>query len=106
MAEVARTRRAQLSVTAEDGLVVRLGGELDIASLPDVQQQLDGLLDREPQPVRLDLADLEFMDSSGVAVLLRIANRFQPVRMRQPRPAVRRVVEALGLADRLGLDRT
>ena len=98
--------QARLAVAAgPDGrLEVRLGGELDIASLPDVQADLDALLDREPQPLLIDLEALEFLDSSGVAVLVRIANRFAPVETRNAAPPVRRVLEALGLADRFGLD--
>jgi anti-sigma B factor antagonist len=99
--------RARLTVTADPhrgALLVGLEGELDIASLPDVAAQLDALLAREPQPVHLDLAGLQFMDSSGVTVLIRIANHFEPVTAGNPTPVVARVVQVLGLADRFGLD--
>jgi anti-sigma B factor antagonist len=105
--EVAAGPRARLDVpaTADGGrLVVRLGGELDLASLPDVQPALDRLLGLPPQPVRVDVAELQFLDSTGVAVLLRIANRFEPVEVVHAAPVVRRVVHALGLGDHLGLD--
>jgi anti-sigma B factor antagonist len=98
--------RARLTVTADPdrgALVVALGGELDIASLSDVTPQLDALLAREPQPVHLDLAGLQFMDSSGVTVLIRIANHFAPVTAGNATPVVARVVQVLGLADRFGL---
>ena len=108
MAELAghRERRAQLRVTAaaDGGLRIALAGELDIAGLPDVAADLDAALGQDPQPAEIDLAELAFMDSSGVAVLIRLANHFQPVRTRRATPAVRRVIEVLGLADRLGLD--
>lgn len=106
MDELTDGPRARLSVAAGpdgDALRVRLGGELDIASLPDVQPGLEALLARDPQSVLVDLAELEFMDSSGVAVLIRIANHFRPVEVCHATPAVRRVIEVLGLADRLGL---
>jgi anti-anti-sigma factor len=35
-------------------------------------------------PVELDLTDLAFMDSSGLAVLLRLANQFGTLRIRGP----------------------
>jgi anti-sigma B factor antagonist len=85
------------------GLAVRLGGELDIASLPDVAAQVDALLATEPQRAVLDLAELQFMDSTGVAVLLRLAHHFAPLEVRHATPAVRRVVQALGLGTALGL---
>ena len=52
----------------------------------------------------LDLASVDFLDSSGVALLIRLANHFGQVRARAAAPPVRRVIQVLGLADRLGLD--
>lgn len=108
MDEVGDRPRAGLTVAAEpDGrLRVRLGGEPDIAGLPDIRATLDALLAREPWPLLIDLEPPEFLDSSGVAVLIRIANHFTPVETRAPVPAVHRVLEALGLAGRFGLNGT
>ena len=89
---------------ADGGLVVRLGGELDLASLPDVTAALDDLLARPSQPVLLELGELDFLDSTGVSVLVRIANHFERVRTPSATEPVRRVIEVLGLAPRLGLD--
>ena len=88
----------------DGGLCIRLAGELDLASLPDVEAELNGLLTREPGPLLLDLADLTFLDSSGVALLIRLANRFTPVETRHATEPVRRVLGVLGLAGRFGLD--
>jgi anti-anti-sigma factor len=99
--------RARLDVAQDGGggrLLVRLAGELDLAGLEDVQPALDRLLARPPQRVVVDVAELEFLDSSGIAVLIRIANHFDLVDMLHARPAVRRVVEVLGLARTLRLD--
>ena len=106
MDEVEVGPRARLDVPADtDGgrLLVRLGGELDLASLPDVQPGLDRLLALTPQPVCLDLAELAFLDSTGVALLVRIANHFGSVEIVHAAPVVRRVVQALGLGTHLGL---
>ena len=97
------------------GLVVHLGGELDLASVPAVEPGLDALLAAAEdgtgtgggagtQPVVVDVAELDFLDSSGVAVLIRIANHLGPIRLVHANPAVRRVVEVLSLAPRLGLE--
>ena len=61
------------------------------------------MLARAPQPLQLDLAELVFLDSSGVAVLVRLANHFGSVRTCSASEPVRRVIQVLGLADRLGL---
>lgn len=47
---------------------LRLTGELDLASAPALRQQLEELR-RDGQAVRLDLADLEFIDSNGIHTL-------------------------------------
>src|SRR5215218_4116020 len=95
--------RLELSSTT-DGLVIALGGELDLASLPAVAAPLDDALSRPVQPVVLELGDLTFLDSSGVAQLVRVANHFGEIRTRSATEPVRRVIEVLGLAERFGLD--
>ena len=108
MDELNNEPRARLEVATDpDGgadLVVRLGGDLDLAGTNDLTTEVDALLARAPQPVLLDLADVEFCDSSGIALLIRLANHFGHVRTRAATPPVQRVIEVLGLADRLGLD--
>jgi anti-anti-sigma factor len=56
-----------------DGRVVlRLRGELDLASADAVAQRLDALA-ADDEPVVLDLDRLAFMDSSGLRVVLQAA---------------------------------
>ena len=96
--------RMDVSGAPDGGLVVELAGELDLASLPAVAAPLDELLSRPPQPLVLDLGELDFLESSGVALLVRIANHFDQVQTRSATEPVRRVIEVLGLAGRFGLD--
>lgn len=53
-----------------DGASVRLEllGELDLATLPRFRERLVQLRD-ERVPVSIDLSELDFMDSTGLAVL-------------------------------------
>ncbi len=102
---VPRARMTTTPDSANGGLVVALAGELDMAGLDEVGPQLEDLLGREPQPVVIDLGALRFLDSSGIAALIRIANRFDPVEVRHAGPQVRRILTVLGLADRFGVDR-
>lgn len=98
--------RARLTLAGggdDSGLVVRLAGELDLATVGQLAAPLKDLLARQPQPVVLELGELEFMDSSGIAVIIRIANHFEQVETRGAKPAVRRVIEVLGLSGRVGL---
>jgi anti-anti-sigma factor len=56
-----------------DGTVVlRLHGELDLASADAVAQRLDGLAE-SGEPVLLDVDRLSFMDSSGLRIVLQAA---------------------------------
>lgn len=84
-------------------MTVALGGDLDIAGVAELERPLAAVLDAAPQPLHLDLSELAFLDSSGVSVLVRLANHFGSVRTQAATEAVRRVIEVLGLADRLGL---
>ncbi len=60
-----------LSTRECDGhVVVALGGELDLVDAADVAAALADVAVREPEII-VDLAGLEFIDSSGVAALAR-----------------------------------
>lgn len=52
-----------------DDAVVHLAGELDISTSPDLQDALAELTGA-PRRVTVDLSDLEFVDSTGLAALL------------------------------------
>jgi anti-sigma B factor antagonist len=59
----------------EDGtIVVRLRGELDMATAPRLGAVLNDVLDGKPSSVELDLTTLSFVDSTGIRVLI-AANR-------------------------------
>jgi anti-sigma B factor antagonist len=83
------------------GVVLTLRGELDLATVPLVQEKLIDRAARNRGMVVIDLSGLRFIDSSGVRMLvraerqLRVSGR-QLVLVRGPR-AVRRVFELTGL---------
>jgi anti-sigma B factor antagonist len=61
-------------VAGTDGLVsLRLGGELDIATVRVVEQRLREALDGGGRRLVVDLRGLEFMDSTGLTLLMRWA---------------------------------
>jgi anti-anti-sigma factor len=86
--------------------VVALRGELDLLSMVDLEPELERLVD-EPGVgvVALDLRELEFLDSSGLRLVvlaersLREAGR-RLVLVRGPQP-VQRVFEITRMTDRL-----
>jgi anti-sigma B factor antagonist len=83
--------------------VLRLRGELDISSLAILHDALDTVLDDRPTGLVFDLEDLQFMDSSGLAELLRAAVATS-VRLRQPSQIVRRVIQLTGVAGLLPIE--
>ncbi len=52
------------------GAIVALAGELDISEVPDVEKKLKAVEQRHPPVLVLDLRELNFMDSSGLRVVL------------------------------------
>jgi anti-sigma B factor antagonist len=80
---------------------LRVGGELDIGSAPDLQRAIDGTFDGQDGGFHLDMSDLTFMDSTGAQSLLHIHNsieaRGRHVVFDAPPGRVRDVLELLGL---------
>jgi anti-sigma B factor antagonist len=56
---------------------VALSGELDLATTGQLEAELRGVLQRRPSRLVIDLFALEFMDASGLRVLLRARQRAQ-----------------------------
>lgn len=81
--------------------VVKLVGEIDIANADALGEELDRLIGDGSVRLVVDLSALEFMDSSGIAMLLRTAGRVDSIAVRNPTDVVRRIIECTGLADTL-----
>ena len=88
---------------ADDVILVRLHGELDHHSAVKVRGQIDTLIDDNTQIKRLvfDLSELEFMDSSGIGVVIgrykRMAAHGGKVSVRRPGKHVDRIFQMSGL---------
>jgi anti-sigma B factor antagonist len=67
-----RERFAVEPTEAGEGIVVRASGALDLAAVATLKEALDGVFERDGHStVILDLAQLTFIDSTGIALLLR-----------------------------------
>jgi anti-sigma B factor antagonist len=53
-----------------DGCVVRLGGELDLYNAAQVRSALVEACSRFPERIIVDLAEVEFIDSTALGVLI------------------------------------
>lgn len=82
--------------------IVQICGELDISTAPDLRERLLAILKRRTlSRLILDLSELEFMDSSGVAVLVNTERRARllgsTVVLVAPQRPVSRVLQICGL---------
>ena len=86
-------------------LTIRLSGELDHHGSREVMQKIDVLIDEYlPRDTAIDMSGLSFMDSSGIALILRTERRMREMGGRaavlNPRKQPLRVIVASGI-DRL-----
>lgn len=85
-------------------VTLELYGELDLASAPALQQQLEGAAAGGSGPVIVDLGHLEFLDSTGLRVLVHAQRQLtddgREIALRPGPPAVQRLFE-LSRMDRL-----
>jgi anti-anti-sigma factor len=59
----------------EEIVVARIRGELDVASAPHMRERIGGAVPTTAQGLVVDFSELEFIDSSGVAMLFALARR-------------------------------
>jgi anti-anti-sigma factor len=87
-----RPPRFDVSVEdAPDGVVLRVSGELDLVSEP---QLTAALVQTAGKNATVDLTELAFMDSSGLRALLGAARAYPQLTLRGPlQPPVRRLLE-------------
>jgi anti-sigma B factor antagonist len=89
---------------AQGTRILRIRGELDISSVPGVEADLTTAIERDGSSLVLDLSELTFMDSSGIAMLLRAADRTGPVTIRGASRSVAHLIEVTGLTEILRVE--
>ncbi len=93
--QVARVS-AHVTSTDDERPCIVVAGELDFSNTFQVRGLLDSVLADGAEQLVFDLAKLNFMDSSGLAVLVYAANHCA-VQLHRPTSVVRRVIEVTGL---------
>jgi anti-sigma B factor antagonist len=93
-----------LEIRVEDTsgcLVVRLAGEMDLASSPRLRETLLRLLNRTDLSVVIDLSALDFIDSTGLSALIAGARRATALgrdyALAAPQPRIRKVFDVTGI---------
>ena len=82
-------------------------GELDLASSPELEQQLDQVWRSDADQLVLDLRGLEFMDSTGLSIIVgahqRVAETGRKLSVVKGPPQVQRLLDLTGVSERLQL---
>lgn len=61
----------RLSTRSEGGrTVIEVGGEIDVYTAPRLREQLTELVDSGRYDIVVDMSDVEFLDSTGLGVLV------------------------------------
>lgn len=100
--------QSNFSVDVRDGdhaVLIGVSGELDLASSPELERELERATASDLELLVIDLRKLEFMDSTGLSVLVRAhqkatqsGKRFAIVKGPQQ---VQRLLSLTGVAERL-----
>jgi anti-anti-sigma factor len=98
----------QLKIRLEgdpQGVRITLVGEVDLATAPELDRLLDQLAEGEPGRLLIDLTGVEFMDSTGLASIVRALHAAEAnghrLSVQRGSPQVQRLFELTGLVDRL-----
>jgi anti-sigma B factor antagonist len=99
--------KLQSSWVGDETCLIELEGELDLANASALEAELDAVLGGGDGPVIVDMGELVFIDSTGLALLVALLSRdgggsrlrFVPSRT----DAVKKVLQLTGIGERLPL---
>lgn len=81
--------------------MLTLAGELDMTNAPQLEAAVAPVIAGSPERLIVNVEDLQFADSSAIALLVKWANVVPQVELRQPPELLSRVIVRMGLAERL-----
>lgn len=102
--EELRTEPREFAVNVEDGddqLTVSIEGEVDLYTAPRLREHLDDAVDRGAERVVVDLTKMDFIDSTGLGVLVGAQKRLREaggeMTLRNPSRSTHKILEIAGL---------
>jgi anti-anti-sigma factor len=91
-------------VEGEDrSVTITVSGELDITNVDRLASGVAPALAREPARLIVDVHDLQFADSSAIALWVQWATAVPAIELHNPPALLRRVVDSMGLTETLNL---
>ena len=80
---------------------INMNGELDVAGADKVKEHLNGLKKKKPIDIKIDCTDLEYIDSTGLGVLIGVLKRLKvnekDIYILNPRKNVKKIFDITGL---------
>jgi anti-sigma B factor antagonist len=102
--------RLTVEITEGDPPTITLIGEVDPHTAPLLAESLDTVIDRGATVVRIDGRRLDFIDSSGLRVLVdahrRLGSEPSVLVMAHVSPTLRRLLEVTGLDEHVTVEST
>jgi anti-sigma B factor antagonist len=90
------------SRSSGDATIIVVRGEIDMATAPKVRDALNDLVDAGASRIVVDCRGLDFLDSSGIGVLIAVRKRLGDegaLTLEAPQAHVRKVLELTGVVD-------
>lgn len=85
----------------EGSFELKLAGELDIATTEELRAAVEDAIGAATGTLVVDVADLRFADSSAIALWVSWSQRVTRLEIRNPQPMILRVIQAMGLTEKL-----
>ena len=87
--------------TTNNSWEVSLGGELDVSTADELKKYLHKIVDEKNIDIRLNLENLDYIDSTGLGVMIGILKRLKidnkEVYIEKPKNNVRKIFNITGL---------
>jgi anti-anti-sigma factor len=92
----------EIALDGDRHATVSITGEMDMSGIDPLAAKVDEVLANGVDRLTVDVGGVRFADSSAIALWVRWASAVDEFELRQPAPLLRRVIRAMGLAEKLG----
>jgi anti-anti-sigma factor len=89
-------------VDGERHATVSISGELDMSGIDPLAERVDEVIAAGVDRLTVDVGGVRFADSSAIALWVRWASSVREFELREPPALLRKVIHAMGLAEKLG----
>ncbi len=95
-----------ITAQKEKDLIARISGDIDHHSAPAIREEIDGLLlELKPERLLLDLSETDFMDSSGLGLILGRKRKTEEIGARlvliNPTEGCKKILRLAGMEDQI-----